>query len=86
MQTDNVFAYIVLVPTLVAGAITLGLLNQITNAMDQVRGSFQYLINSWPTIVRMMSIYKRLRAFEAVIRGEGLEPINLEQDMPATPE
>jgi peptide/bleomycin uptake transporter len=86
LQTDNVFAYIVLVPTLVAGAITLGLLNQITNAMDQVRGSFQYLINSWPTIVRMMSIYKRLRAFEAVIRGEGLEPINLEKDMPTTDE
>ena len=59
---------------------------EVKNAMDQVRGSFQYLINSWPTIVRMISIYKRLRAFEAVIRGEGLEPINLEKEMPATPE
>ncbi len=82
LQTDNVFAYLILVPTLVAGSITLGLLNQITNAMDQVRGSFQYLINSWPTIVRMISIYKRLRAFEAVIRGEKLEPINLEAQSP----
>ena len=78
LQTDNIFAYIILVPTLVAGTITLGLLNQITNAMDQVRGSFQYLINSWPTIVRMLSIYKRLRAFEAVIEGRPIEPINLE--------
>jgi peptide/bleomycin uptake transporter len=83
LQTDNVFAYLILVPTLVAGSITLGLLNQITNAMDQVRGSFQYLINSWPTIVRMISIYKRLRAFEAVIRGEKLEPINLEAQSPS---
>jgi peptide/bleomycin uptake transporter len=83
LQTDNIFAYIILVPTLVAGTITLGLLNQITNAMDQVRGSFQYLINSWPTIVRMMSIYKRLRAFEAVIRGENIDAINLEKDRPA---
>jgi peptide/bleomycin uptake transporter len=78
LQTDNIFAYIILVPTLVAGTITLGLLNQITNAMDQVRSSFQYLINSWPTIVRMLSIYKRLRAFEAAIEGKPLEPINLE--------
>lgn len=78
LQTDNIFAYIILVPTLVAGAITLGLLQQITNAMDQVRGSFQYLINSWPSIVRMLSIFKRLRAFEAIIEGGSLESINLE--------
>ena len=67
-------------PTLVAGSITLGLLNQITNAMDQVRGSFQYLINAWPAIVKMLSIYKRLRAFEAVIEGKEIEAINYEQD------
>lgn len=78
LQTDNIFAYFILVPTLVSGAITLALLQQISNAMDQVRGSFQYLINSWPTIVRMLSIYKRLRAFEAAIEGKPLEPINLE--------
>jgi peptide/bleomycin uptake transporter len=80
LQTDNIFAYIILVPTFVAGSLTLGLLNQITNAMDQVRNSFQYLINSWPAIVRMISIYKRLRAFESVIHGDVLEPINLEED------
>lgn len=80
LQTDNIFAYIILVPTLVAGSITLGLLNQITNAMDQVRGSFQYLINAWPAIVKMLSIYKRLRAFEAVIEGKEIEAINYEQD------
>jgi peptide/bleomycin uptake transporter len=78
LQTDNIFAYIILVPTLVAGTLTLGLLNQITNAMDQVRNSFQFLINSWPSIVRMLSIFKRLRAFEAVIEGAPVEAINLE--------
>ncbi|MCA0434346.1 MAG: peptide antibiotic transporter SbmA [Proteobacteria bacterium] len=83
LQTDNIFAYIILVPTLVAGSITLGLLNQITNAMDQVRNSFQYLINAWPSIVKMLSIYKRLRAFEAVIEGKEVESINYEQDEPA---
>jgi peptide/bleomycin uptake transporter len=78
LQTDNIFAYIILVPTFVAGSITLGLLNQISNAMDQVRNSFQYLVNSWPEIVKMISIYKRLRAFEATIHGDPLSPIEAE--------
>ncbi len=67
LQIDNIFPYIVLAPAIVAGAITLGLLQQILNAFDQVRSSFQYLVNSWTTIVELQSIYKRLRAFEAVI-------------------
>ncbi|EJF8062956.1 hypothetical protein OFI53_004567, partial [Escherichia coli] len=29
-----------------------------------VRGAFQYLINSWTTLVELMSIYKRLCSFE----------------------
>lgn len=56
-----------LLPSIVAGSLTLGLMTQITNVFDQVRGSFQYLINSWTTIVELMSIYKRLRSFESVI-------------------
>src|SRR6266550_7388495 len=70
LQTDNVFPYIVLAPTIVAGKITLGPLNQILNAFAQVRSSFQYLVNSWPRIVELISIYKRLRAFESRIGGE----------------
>jgi len=70
LQTDNVFPYIVLAPTIVAGKITLGPLNQILNAFAEVRSSFQYLVNSWPRIVELISIYKRLRAFESRIDGE----------------
>ena len=51
-------------------------MNQILNALDQVRTSFQYLVNSWPTIVELLSIYKRLRAFEATIHGEPLPAID----------
>lgn len=65
LQVDNIFGYIILAPTIIAGAITLGLLQQILNAFDQVRGSLQYLVNSWTTIVELMSIHKRLRAFES---------------------
>jgi peptide/bleomycin uptake transporter len=68
LQLDNIFPYIVLGPTIIAGKITLGAMNQILNAFSQVRSSFQYLVNSWSTIVELMSVYKRLRAFEAVIQ------------------
>jgi peptide/bleomycin uptake transporter len=70
LQTDNIFPYIVLAPTIVAGKITLGPMNQILNAFAQVRSSFQYLVNSWPQIVELISIYKRLRAFENCISSE----------------
>ena len=69
LQTDNIFPYIVLAPTIVAGKITLGPMNQILNAFSQVRSSFQYLVHSWPQIVELISIYKRLRAFESRIDG-----------------
>ncbi len=68
LQVDNVFGLFVLFPSIVAGTITLGLLNQITNVFDQVRSSFQYLITSWSTLVELMSIYKRLRSFEQILQ------------------
>ncbi|EGT4373711.1 peptide antibiotic transporter SbmA [Cronobacter malonaticus] len=64
LQVDGVFGILLLFPSIVAGAITLGLMTQITNVFEQVRSAFQYLINSWPTLVELMSIYKRLRRFE----------------------
>ncbi|ADO49682.1 peptide antibiotic transporter SbmA [[Enterobacter] lignolyticus] len=64
LQVDNVFGLFLLFPSIVAGTITLGLMTQITNVFGQVRGSFQYLISSWTTLVELMSIYKRLRSFE----------------------
>jgi len=64
LQADNVFGLFLMFPSIVAGTITLGLMSQINNAFSQVRGSFQYLISSWTTLVELMSIYKRLRSFE----------------------
>ncbi|MGM4981801.1 MULTISPECIES: peptide antibiotic transporter SbmA [Rhizobium] len=75
-QADNIFSFVVLVPSIVAGKLTLGLLTQITNVFDQVRGSFQYLVSSWTTIIELLSIYKRLRAFEAAIDDEPLPSID----------
>ena len=76
LQTDNIFPYIVLAPTIVAGKITLGAMNQILNAFGEVRGSLQYLVNSWTDIIEMQSIYKRLRAFEASIDNEPLPGVD----------
>jgi len=75
LQADNIFAYLILVPTIAAGRITFGILQQILTAFSQVSNSFQYLVNSWTTIVELLSVYKRLTAFEAAIKHEALPEI-----------
>jgi len=80
LQTDVIFPYVLLAPTIIAGKITLGAMNQILNAFTQVRTSFQYLVNSWSTIVELISIYQRLRGFEARIHGEPLPTIETQKE------
>ncbi|WP_343595833.1 peptide antibiotic transporter SbmA [Acinetobacter sp.] len=67
-QLDVLFSLVVLFPSIAAGTMTLGLINQIGNVFDKVRESFQYLINSWKTIIELLSIYKRLKAFESILK------------------
>ncbi len=76
LQADNIFSLLVLIPSIAAGKLSLGLMTQISNVFDQVRELFQYLVNSWSTIVELLSIYKRLRAFESVIYDEPLPEID----------
>jgi peptide/bleomycin uptake transporter len=78
LQTDNVFATFLLVPTLAAGKITLGIYQQVVSAFSQVTNSFQFLVNSWGTIIELISIYKRLKAFESTLDQEPLGPIEQE--------
>jgi peptide/bleomycin uptake transporter len=80
LQADNIFVIILLVPTIAVGAITYGILQQILTAFSQVSSSFQYLVNSWTTIIELLSIYKRLASFEAAIKYEPLPVI----EQPAT--
>lgn len=75
LQVDNVFGLFLLFPSIVAGTITLGLMTQITNVFSQVRGAFQYLINSWTTLVELMSIYKRLRSFERELDERDIQAV-----------
>ena len=67
LQFGVLVPYIALGPTVVAGAITLGVMQQIVRAFGRVEMSFQFLVRSWGTIVELISVYKRLRAFEATI-------------------
>lgn len=76
LQADNIFSTLIMAPSLVAGTITFGLLSQISNAFGRVTSSFQFLVNSWSTIVELLSVHKRLRAFEAAIEGEPLPDID----------
>ncbi len=76
LQADNIFVYVLLIPTIAAGAITFGILQQILTAFNQVSNSFQYLVNSWTIIVQLLSIYKRLSSFEAAIKNEPLPAID----------
>lgn len=78
LQTDNLFVLILLIPTIAVGAITFGVLQQIMSAFNQVSNSFQYLVNSWTTIVDLLSVYKRLSSFEAAIVDQPLPEIDRE--------
>ncbi|MEZ5871817.1 MAG: peptide antibiotic transporter SbmA [Nitratireductor sp.] len=78
IQTDVIFPSLLMVPTIAAGVITFGLFQQIVSAFNQVSNSFQYLVNSWGTIVELLSIHKRLKAFESSLAGEELSEIEKE--------
>ena len=74
IQYTVIVPYIALGPAIISGALTLGVLQQILRAFGKVEESFQFLVHSWSTIVELMSIYKRLRAFEVQIN----DAINVE--------
>jgi peptide/bleomycin uptake transporter len=68
LQAGVLVPYIALAPSIVAGAFTLGVMEQIARAFSQVQESFQYLVRSWSSIVELVSVFKRLRAFEKSLK------------------
>ena len=69
LQANVLSAYVFLAPAIVAGVVTLGVMQQIIRAFGRVEGSMQYLLKAWPTIIELASVYKRLREFESVIKS-----------------
>ena len=65
LQAYVLSAYVFLAPAIVAGVMTLGVMQQIIRAFGRVEGSMQYLLKAWPTIIELMSVFRRLREFEA---------------------
>jgi peptide/bleomycin uptake transporter len=51
-------------PSIVAGLLTLGIVRQIGHAFTQVSRNLQYLVQSWPQIVELLSVHKRLREYD----------------------
>lgn len=78
LQAGVMVPYVALAPTIVAAGFSLGVMQQILRAFDRVQDSFQFLVNSWTTIIELISIYKRLKAFEATLYHEPLGEIEKE--------
>ena len=72
LQANVLSAYVFLAPAIVAGAVTLGVMQQIIRAFGRVEGSMQYILKAWPTIIELASVYKRLREFESKINQDEL--------------
>ena len=78
LQAGVLIPYVALAPTIVAAGFTLGVMQQILRAFGRVESSFQFLVNSWTTIVELISIYKRLKAFEATLEDQPLGALERE--------
>ena len=63
--------YFLVGPSIFTQAITLGVLTQVSNAFNQVRGSFSIFMNNWTTITELRSIHMRLKEFEKNIDYKG---------------
>jgi peptide/bleomycin uptake transporter len=80
INADTVYSLVLLIPSVAAGAISFGLFQQISNAFDKVRSSVQVLVGDWEAIIRLVSIYKRLRVFEATLDGKELSGIEVSSE------
>ena len=83
LQIDNFFLLPFLGPGFIAGAITFGLFNQVGDAFNRVTGAFQFLANSWTTIVELQSVRRRLKDFESHIPRANEANIDTEPPLPA---
>jgi len=64
LQGMVIVPYVVMAPSIVAGLLTLGIVRQIGHAFTQVSRNLQYLVMSWPQIVELISVHKRLKEYD----------------------
>lgn len=77
-QAMIIVPLIALGPSVLTGAITLGVMMQVVNAFSQVRASLSIFIRNWTTITELRSIHKRLKEFETNIGYKGTKNENNE--------
>ena len=75
LQGMVIVPYLALAPTIVSGAITLGFVQQIIRAFGRVETSLQYLVRSWPIIVELISVWKRLNEFEKKLEKNEIQSL-----------
>jgi peptide/bleomycin uptake transporter len=68
LQFGIVVPFLVLGPTVIAGTLTLGMFAQTIRSFERIQTSFQVLVRNWASMVELMSVFKRLRTFEASIK------------------
>jgi peptide/bleomycin uptake transporter len=66
-QMMVIFPFLLMGPSLFTGLITLGVIQQVSNAFGKVNDAFSYLIDRWTDITELRSIYKRLSEFEKAL-------------------
>ncbi|WP_029040851.1 peptide antibiotic transporter SbmA [Cucumibacter marinus] len=81
LQVTNFVPLIAMGPSILAGALTLGLFQQISNAFGQVEDSFKFLASSWTTIIDLISVFKRLRAFESNVPRDADAAYDFDSDV-----
>ena len=75
LQANVLSAYVFLAPAIVAGVVTLGVMQQIIRAFGRVEASMQYILKAWPVIIELASVYRRLREFENKIKMNEIESL-----------
>ena len=63
-QFMTIVPYLAMGPGLFTGALTPGVMVQVSNAFSRVHGGFSLFLNNWTTITELRSIWKRLHEFE----------------------
>ncbi len=69
-QAMIILPYIIIAPSLFVGLATLGTIVQIGKAFGNVNDSFSYFIEHWTDITKFLSVIKRLKEFENMLKAK----------------
>lgn len=69
LETSVIFPYLVLAPNYFKGQITLGTMFMLFTALGSVKGSFDWLISSYPMVTEFRATVDRLRNFQVTLES-----------------